>query len=170
MKLLKITAAVAALSVLSGCATIVGDKEQTVTITSQPTDAALTITDEKGTEVHNGSTPATVQLRKADGSYFGGKSYTVELSKVGYENRTLMIESTPNGWYVGGNLLFGGFIGWLIVDPLTGAMYNLTPDNIDATLGEAVTSTENGDSEITLVMAQDVPEHLQDKMEYLGTI
>lgn len=27
-----------------------------------------------------------------------------------------------NGWYLG-NLLFGGLLGWVIIDPITGAMY-----------------------------------------------
>lgn len=31
-----------------------------------------------------------------------------------------------NGWYIG-NLLFGGIIGLLIVDPATGAMWTLIP-------------------------------------------
>lgn len=33
-----------------------------------------------------------------------------------------------DGWYMG-NLLFGGFIGFLIVDPATGAMWKLD-DNV----------------------------------------
>lgn len=170
MKKLKITAAVASLSLLAGCASIVGEKEQTVTINSSPSDANVVITDEKSVEVHSDTTPTTVQLRKSDGSYFGGKTYTVELSKDGYETRTMMINATPNGWYIGGNLIFGGLIGWLIVDPLTGAMYNLSPDTLNASLGEEVASTTDSDTEITLVMVEDVPAHMVDKMEYLGKI
>lgn len=170
MKLLKITAAIATVSLMTGCASIVGEKEQTVTINSSPSNADVLITDERSMEVHSDTTPTTVQLRKADGSYFGGKTYTVEISKDGYENRTMMINSTPNGWYVGGNLIFGGLIGWLIVDPLTGAMYNLSPDNINASLGESVATTADGESEITLVLVEDVPAQMRDKMQYLGKI
>ncbi|WP_075879481.1 hypothetical protein [Vreelandella massiliensis] len=170
MQKLKIAAAVTALSVLSGCASIVGEKEQSVTINSTPSNANVVITDERSQEVHSDTTPTTVQLRKSDGSYFGGKTYTVEISKDGYESRTMMVNSTPNGWYIGGNLIFGGFIGWLIVDPLTGAMYNLSPDSLNASLGESVATTANGDSEITLVLVEDVPSHLLDDMQYLGQI
>lgn len=170
MKMLKMTAAIAAVSLVTGCATIVGDKEQSITINSSPSNANVLITDERSMEVHSGNTPTTVQLRKSDGSYFGGKTYTVELSKDGYESRTMMINSSPNGWYIGGNILLGGLIGWLIVDPLSGAMYNLTPDSINASLGESVATAEDGDSEITLVLVEDVPSHMLDKMQYLGKI
>lgn len=170
MKMLKMTAAIAAVSLVTGCATIVGDKEQSITINSSPSNANVLITDERSMEVHSGNTPTTVQLRKSDGSYFGGKTYTIELSKDGYESRTMMINSSPNGWYIGGNILLGGLIGWLIVDPLTGAMYNLTPDSINASLGESVATTNDGDSEITLVLIEDVPNHLLNEMQYLGKI
>lgn len=170
MKMLKITAAISVLAMMTGCATIVGDKDQAVTINSSPSQANVLITDERSMEVHSGTTPATVQLRKSDGSYFGGKTYTVEISKDGYDSRTMMINSTPNGWYIGGNLLFGGLIGWLIVDPLTGAMYNLTPDTLNTSLGESVASNADGDSEITLVLVEDVPSEMLDKMEYIGKI
>lgn len=170
MKMLKITAAVATLSLMTGCASIVGDKEQMVTINSSPSHADVLVTDERSMEVHSGTTPTSVQLRKADGSYFGCKTYTVEVSKDGYESRTMMINSTPNGWYIGGNFIFGGLIGWLIVDPLTGAMYNLSPDTLNASLGESVATTGDSDTEINLVLVEDVPASMIDKMEYLGKI
>jgi len=170
MKMLKMTAAIASVSLMTGCATIVGDKEQSITINSSPSNANVLITDERSMEVHSGSTPTTVQLRKSDGSYFGGKTYTVEISKDGYESRTMMINASPNGWYIGGNIIFGGLIGWLIVDPLTGAMYNLTPDTLNASLGENVATTAEGESEITLVLIEDVPTHMLDEMQYLGKI
>lgn len=170
MKMLKMTAAIATVSLMTGCATIVGDKEQSITINSSPSNANVLITDERSMEVHSGSTPTTVQLRKSDGSYFGGKTYTVEISKDGYESRTMMINASPNGWYIGGNIIFGGLIGWLIVDPFTGAMYNLTPDTLNASLGENVATTAEGESEITLVLIEDVPTHMLDEMQYLGKI
>src|SRR5690554_2651063 len=100
MKLIRNTFAIAAVTMVTGCASIVGDPEQSVIINSTPSSANVMITDEKMAEIHSGVTPVTVQLRKSDGSYFGGKTYTVEISKEGYESRTLMINSTPNGWYV----------------------------------------------------------------------
>lgn len=170
MKFVKCAAALAIIASLSGCASIVGDKDQSITINSTPSKAQVLITDETSKEVFAGETPTTVQLRKSDGSYFGGKTYTVHISKEGFQERTMSINSTPNGWYIGGNLVFGGLIGWLIVDPFTGAMYNLTPDQINTTLGESVATSAEGDREINLVLLQDVPESLRGEMALLGHI
>lgn len=76
---------------LSGCASIVGDKDQQITINSTPSQADLVITDETNQAVFQGQTPTTVTLKKADGSYFGGKDYNVTLSKDGYESRAISI-------------------------------------------------------------------------------
>tara|TARA_B100001123_G_C14823115_1_gene833058 strand:+ start:31 stop:519 length:489 start_codon:yes stop_codon:yes gene_type:complete len=148
---------------LSGCATIMGEKEQTVKISSTPDKAEFTITDEKNTEIESGNTPKTVTLDKGDGSYFGGKTYNVEFKMAGYESKTVTIHSKANGWYIGGNIIFGGLIGWLIVDPFTGAMYNLTPDEVDADL-EKTTSQ----SDIHVVLLKDVPKALHSKMKKLN--
>ncbi|MBK1692099.1 PEGA domain-containing protein [Ectothiorhodospira mobilis] len=170
MKPSKIMTAIATTALMTGCASIVGEKNQMVTINSAPSNAAVVIKDENMQKVYSGTTPATLQLRKSDGSYFGGKTYTVELSKEGYETRTMMINSTPNGWYLAGNLVFGGLIGWLIVDPMTGAMYNLTPDKINASLGEGVAMNGDGHPDITLVLIEDVPMNMREEMEYIGKI
>lgn len=168
MKHLKIAAAMAAAMAMTGCASIVGDKDQSISINSTPSQAQVLITDETSREVYAGETPTTVQLRKSDGSYFGGKSYTVQISKEGFQNRSMSISASPNGWYIGGNLVFGGLIGWLIVDPLTGAMYNLSPDQINTTLGETAVSNANGEQEINLVLIEDVPSELHGEMKLLG--
>ncbi len=122
--------------VIAGCATIVGDKNQLIPIKSSPSEAEIVITDEKDSEIFKGKTPTNVTLEKSDGSYYGGKTYTVLIAKEGYESQTITINSKVTGWYIMGNLGFGGLIGWFIVDPLTGAMYKLSPENISANLPE----------------------------------
>jgi hypothetical protein len=47
----------------------------------------------------------------------------------GYETKTISVECKLNGWYFG-NILIGGLIGLLIVDPATGAMYKLSSEGI----------------------------------------
>ena len=42
----------------------------------------------------------------------------------GEVGRDLSMSARLNAWYWG-NILFGGLIGWLIVDPATGAMWKL---------------------------------------------
>lgn len=150
---------------VASCATIVGDKTQLIGISSNPSSAQITITDEKGAVVFEGQTPTTVTLQKADGSYWGGKTYSVQIKKEGYEPQTIPVTSNVNGWYIGGNLIFGGLIGWFVVDPLTGAMYNLSPEQITASLGQkAAHNNTSKDGNIAIVLIEDVPASLRDKM------
>ena len=169
MRALSLTA-IGFTAILTGCASIVGEREQAVTINSTPDDAQVTITDERSKEIHSGETPVTVQLKKSDGSYFGGKTYTVDVSKTGFESREILIESRPNGWYVAGNLVFGGLIGWLVVDPMTGAMYNLRPDSIDVALGDEVSLDSEGGRVLRVALVKDVPADARDQMEYIGRL
>ena len=43
----------------------------------------------------------------------------------GYATHSAEIVRSVDGWYIGGNFVVGGIIGWLIVDPMTGAMWTL---------------------------------------------
>ena len=158
----------AALS-LTGCASIVGDSEQSVTINSTPSNAGVIITDETAKQIFAGTTPATVTLKKSDGSYFGGKTYHVEIKKPGYSPRTVELTTSANGWYIGGNILFGGLIGWLIVDPFNGGMYTLSPDEINADLGDKV-ALQGSQQSLNLVMIEDVPAAMKDKLVKVGQI
>lgn len=116
---------------ISGCATIAGKSDYPVTINSSPSEAKFILTNKSGQQVHSGQTPATVNLKSGAG-YFSGETYSVKYSKDGYADNNSLIDSNLSGWYAG-NLLFGGAIGLLIVDPLTGAMWKL-PDNTSASL------------------------------------
>src|SRR3569833_1632021 len=66
-------------------------------------------------------TPTKKKHKKKRG-YFSGKEYIITIAKSGYRNQTILVKTRPNGWYLAGNLQIGGLIGYLIVDPLTGAM------------------------------------------------
>jgi len=158
-----------ALTLLVSCATIVGDATHTMPISSVPSEATIQITDEKGTEIIKGTTPTTVTLQKSDGSYWGKKSYTVKISKDGFETQTIPVTASVNGWYIGGNFIFGGLIGWFIVDPLNGKMYNLSPENINTTLS-AKTSHNNTstDGSIAIMLIEDVPVELRGKMKQIN--
>jgi hypothetical protein len=116
----------------SGCATIVSRGTQKVDVSSEPAGATVTITNRSGDIVHSGTTPFTAKLRKGAG-YFKKESYAVRFTKDGYETRELALTGTMSGWYIG-NILFGGLIGMLVVDPQTGAMYRLEPKTLDAAL------------------------------------
>lgn len=120
--------------VMTGCATIVGDDTQLVQVNSNPAGAAFEIKDDSGRVVAQGKTPQGVTLAKSDGSYFGKKSYQIMFTKEGVQPVTLPIKASANGWYIGGNIVFGGLIGWLAVDPFNGGMYTLKPKEINPTL------------------------------------
>lgn len=143
----------------SGCASIVSKSSYPITINSTPEQANITITDEKGEKVFAGQTPTTVTLDTKAG-YFKGKSYNVTIAKEGYSEQTIMIKSEMDGWYIG-NLLFGGLVGMLIVDPLTGAMWKLEPQNITTDLAKTTSSLDPTDMTLQVVLLEDVPEDLR---------
>ena len=125
---------------LTGCASIVGKNMYPVTINSQPDEAVILIKDEKGKQIYKGKTPTTITLSSGE-AYFHAKNYSITFSKPGYEDQTAEIKAGLSGWYFG-NILFGGLIGLLIVDPITGSMWKL-PTETTITLSEQVKSGKN---------------------------
>ncbi len=118
---------------LTGCASIVGKSVFPLTINSNPDGANISIQDEKGTKVFAGTTPSTVTLNAGE-AYFHAKSYNITFSKPGYADQYAVVKASLSGWYFG-NIIFGGLIGILIVDPITGKMWKL-PTNISANLSQ----------------------------------
>ncbi|MFT5059318.1 MAG: hypothetical protein ACI89E_002101 [Planctomycetota bacterium] len=111
------------LALLSSCASIVSDSDYPVTFNTEPAGGAISITNENGTHVYEGSTPTTINLEAGNG-YFNGETYTVIASLEGFDPVTATLDSTMDGWFIG-NLIFGGLLGILIIDPATGAMWKL---------------------------------------------
>ncbi|WP_187477936.1 hypothetical protein [Amniculibacterium sp. G2-70] len=116
----------------SSCASIVSKSSWPIAINSTPSEAKISITDKKGVEIYNGYTPANIKLKSGSG-FFSKARYQIKFTKDGYESKTVPVEFKLNGWYFG-NILFGGFIGLLIVDPATGAMYRAENDAFNETL------------------------------------
>lgn len=139
MKKLQCTFILAALF-CGSCATIVSKSAYPLHLNSEPRKATVTVTDRKGKEVYNGLTPAVVNLKSGAG-FFKKAIYTITFSKAGFKERTVEISATLNGWYFG-NIVFGGFLGLLIVDPATGAMYRLNEKLIEETLEEVKDVTQ----------------------------
>jgi hypothetical protein len=63
-----------------------------------------------------------------------------------------------NGWYAG-NILIGGIVGLLIVDPATGAMYKLGTDAIHETLMPTSSSYVQESPVIQILNISDIPTH-----------
>ncbi|MGB9096781.1 hypothetical protein [Erwinia sp.] len=123
--------ALASAWLLSGCATIVGDQTQDVSIQTWPQGVKFVVQDETGRAVAEGITPKTVSLLKSDGSYLGKKKYTLQLERAGFVPQTIPLEERVNLWYILGNIPLGGIPGWLFVDPFNGGMYNIHPERVN---------------------------------------
>jgi hypothetical protein len=103
-----------------------------------------------------------VDLKRGAG-YFSPQSYQVKLSKQGYRSKVVEIVPGINPWYFG-NLLFGAFVGMVIVDPLTGAMFKLLPNNIDTELEP--TGQDFGELEQEQLMLEKTRNHLLSRHDY----
>lgn len=123
----------------SGCASIINSTSAPVAITSTPADAHFVIKNEDGREVHSGETPESVTLKKYNG-YFDGADYTVTFTKPGYDPVTAQVNTTTSAAYALGNLVFGGLLGYLVVDPLSGAMWEFNPEELNVSLEPAGSS------------------------------
>ncbi len=113
---------------LSGCCSIVDSPYETVAFNSNVEKANLKITNKEGMVVYSGIVPASVSLKKKRG-YFSGETYTIHSEKQGYAADEKILDTRINGWYWA-NILFGGLIGMLIVDPATGAMWTFKEENV----------------------------------------
>jgi len=123
------------LAACSGCASIMCGSTKTISVNSNPTGADFSIQNKQGKEIHAGVTPSTVTLKRGRG-YFAAADYTISFSKPGYKPMDMpMKQGLEAGWYFLGNLVFGGLIGIVIVDPLTGAMWTIEDVNIDLKAG-----------------------------------
>lgn len=140
-----------------------GNDFNDVVISSNPPSTRIVVKDEKGQVVYSGVTPATVKLPRSAGPY-NGADYTVEFSQPGYQTTTKKLSPGVNAWYFG-NLFFGGVIGILIVDPLTGAMWEL-PNKFSADL-PALQAGEKQSSDLRVVSVSDVPRKIQPNMVQL---
>lgn len=109
---------------ITGCASFVSRSVYPVNISGQPARADITIRDEQGTMVYKGQTPTVVNLKTSRG-YFQGIDYRIVFNKDGYDDYHVDLVRGVDGWYIIGNAFFGSLAGWLIVDPLTGAMWTL---------------------------------------------
>ena len=119
----KTSVLVAVTALSSSCASIVSDSEYLVCVDSEPKGADVLIRSSDGEVVFSGSTPTYVAL-DAGASYFQKETYTLAFKKDGYTDQQNILQAKFDGWYVG-NIGFGGLIGLLIVDPLTGSMWKL---------------------------------------------
>jgi hypothetical protein len=145
-----------------GCASIVSKSNWPVTINSSPSGAKVTVSNDRtGAVMHSAETPTTITLPSSSG-FFVPARYKLEFSKKGCAPVTTQVTATMNGWYVG-NIVIGGLVGWLIVDPATGAMWKLDSRH-DAALAPSGTTQMGpvgGTDALRVASIDAVPIHLR---------
>jgi hypothetical protein len=106
----------------AACATVLQGTRDQVGIASQPTGAEVIIDNE-----FFGKTPVTAELRRKD-------KHNITIKVDGYEPYEITVTRKTSG-FVFGNVVFGpfGLIG-LAVDAITGGMYKLKPEQVQAEL------------------------------------
>lgn len=140
MKIFRVTLVPVFMLSLISCATIVSKSTYPVSVQSNPSGLSFTVTNKAGTVVHQGTTPSTVSLASGAG-FFKAQSYRINVMKGSKVVGTTSLTAEMDGWYLG-NILFGGLIGLLIVDPASGAMYALpkqTTVNVASSIALKVT-------------------------------
>jgi len=131
MKIILRTILLSSILLTTSCATIISGSRQNVEITSEPTSAKIYIN-----EIEIGNTPVQKNLKR-------NQEYQLVLKLDGYETYETKLEKKFNAWYIG-NIAFGGLIG-IIIDPITGAMHKLKPEEIDGNPKSGTTyKTEGG--------------------------
>lgn len=140
--------------ILTSCASIFGKTDYPVTLTSNPSGSKVTITDEEGKKFFEGVTPTQATL-KSGKSYFNKLEYAIDFEKDGYDKKTINVAGELNPWYFG-NIVFGGLIGMIIVDPLTGSMFKIKQEVIDAQLDKNLAFNEK-----RVYLLSEIPENLK---------
>lgn len=105
------------LFLFSSCATILSSTSQRVNFTTEPPNAKVYINN-----VEVGKTPLLKDLKR-------NGNYLVKIDLEGYKPFEINLKRKFNP-IVLANILLGGIVG-LIVDIATGAMYVISPDEID---------------------------------------
>lgn len=125
----------------AGCASIVHSGKRDVSVRSEPLYAKVDVyrlDSKKGNApvlVSSETTPCLLSLKPGAG-FFKGQAYRLTFTYPGHAPASVELQPKVSGWYFG-NIVFGGLIGLLIVDPATGAMWNLSPEEIAPSLTPA---------------------------------
>lgn len=131
-------AAVAAVVLLAGCGTIMHGSKQNIGFSSAPTGATIWVNNQTF-----GITPAIVDLSRKD-------NHVVRIELDNYQPYEATITRSVSGW-VWGNIVFGGLIG-LAVDAISGGLYKLSPEQVEAQLAVSTAEVVNENGSLFVVV------------------
>ncbi|ELB2875209.1 hypothetical protein QNF00_003121 [Vibrio alginolyticus] len=132
---------------VSGCGSIMNGTTQNMSIQTTPTSANIQLLSSNGSIISESKGSLFYNLERSNG-FFSGADYNLKITAKGYKEQIIPLTSTASGWYIGGNILLGGLIGWLIVDPATGGMWALEAKNGQDIENLKVTLLENTSEEV----------------------
>lgn len=132
-----------ALISLTGCCTIMHGTRQSIGIASNPSHASIWVDSN-----YVGQTPLIVEMSRKNNHF-------VRIELEGYQPYEATFSRQMSEW-VFGNIVFGGIIG-LAVDAISGGLYKLTPDQVQAELraNHMMYSKKSADSCIIVVLKPD---------------
>ncbi len=151
-------------ALLSGCASFICGPQQTVAIDSRPAGAEVLVYDSRGEVVLKNTTPCVATLIRRSHDYLASADYIVLVRKEGYAPVQVPLSGKVNRAYFA-NILFGGL--GLIVDPITGSMWTLSPDGVDVGLVSEHAAFFNHPDGLLICLKEQVP---QDLLPYLKPV
>lgn len=126
IRLVTAGALLTALTVLGGCATLLGGGgSQSITMAATPTTVSYVIKSSSGLQMASGQTPNQVKLPRKN-------EYEIEFTAAGYQSQKLALSKGINGW-IWPNILFGGLPG-LLIDFATGSAHKLEPSTVSVSM------------------------------------
>lgn len=137
---------------LVGCATIMQGTRQNFGISSTPTGASVFVDKQA-----QGTTPVVAKLTRKD-------NHIIRIEMAGYQPFEAAVSKRVSGW-VWGNIVFGGLIG-LGVDAISGGLYKLTPDQIQAELKQQPVGVRIQDDMILIAVTL----HPDSSWQKIGTL
>lgn len=128
---------------LASCATIMHGTRQSVGIASNPSNASVWVD-----RIYAGNTPIILDMSRRDNHF-------VRIELEGYQPYEATFSKQVSGWVLG-NIVFGGVIG-LAVDAISGGLYMLTPEQVQAELclNHMAHSKNSNESYIVVVLEAD---------------
>jgi len=111
---------------------------QNIGFSSAPTGATISVDNQAF-----GVTPAIVDLSRKN-------NHIVKIELENYQPFEATITRGVSGW-VWGNIVFGGLIG-LAVDAISGGLYKLSPEQIEAQLAVSTAQVVNEDGSLFVVV------------------
>ena len=149
----------------TNCASIISDSMYGVAFSSAPSKATIEIINSTGSLIFKGTTPVNIRLSAKEG-FFKKARYSIRFSKEGYDDLIVPLTARLDGWYIG-NLAFSSLslIGFLVVDPITGAMFKLNQEFINVSLSKSIGAID--EFGFQLVQLDEIPEQWLAQLEQI---